>query len=127
MKSSFVLGVILLGLLLLMLGWSWATMFPAADNWSDDKVERWSQVKDRMHSLSFLVNAPPGRTSMHRGPDLGAAKQEYEQLKIEHEQFSKDFQSVASRPNKISQILKWTGVSLLAFGVIGWYAVKQTS
>jgi hypothetical protein len=62
---------------------------------------------------------------MHRGPDLGPIKAEYEQLKQEHELLKSEFESAAVRPNTIAKVLKWTGISLAGIGVIGWYVVKN--
>jgi hypothetical protein len=45
----------------------------------------------------------------------------------ESEQLNAEFQSAYDRPNTISSILKWTGLSLAAIGIIGWYAARNAS
>jgi hypothetical protein len=121
MKSA-VIGAIAVGFLLLAASGLWSTLFPATSSWTPEKGTRWGQVKDRLNTLTYIVHRPP---SMHRGTDLGPLKAEYEQLKREHEQLKAEFESAAIRPNKIAKVLKWTGISLAAVGVVGWYVVKN--
>jgi hypothetical protein len=127
MKLAVVFGLMAIGFSLLVLSGLWLTMFPGTSSWTAEKNERWSEVKDRMHNLGFLLNDPRTRTSMHSGPDRGSAKQEFDELKKEYDQFAAEFQSAYDRPHTIAAILKWTGISFAALGVLGWYAVKQSS
>lgn len=123
MKSQVMFGAIGLGLFLLVLSSLWTTLFPPRSNWSPEKELRWREVKARIHSLSFVV----GNTqtpSLHGGPDPAQAKQEYDELQKENAQLTAEFQTAAYRPNTIAKYLKWTGISLAALGIIGWYAVK---
>jgi hypothetical protein len=123
LMKSVVFGSIVLGFLLLVASSLWSTLFPATSSWTPEKGTRWGQVKDRLNTLTYIVHRPP---SMHRGSDLGPLKAEYEQLKQEHEQLKAEFESAASRPNTISKILKWSGISLAIVGIVGWYAVKDS-
>ena len=125
MKLGIVFGLIGLGFLLLVLSGFWSTLFPATSSWTDEKANRSSEIKSRLHNLAFIVNAPP--SSLHSGSDLGTLKAEYEQLKKENEQLNADFESAANSPKTMSKYLKWSGISLAAVGIIGWYAVKQSS
>ncbi len=127
MKVVVSFGLIGLGLLLLVLSGLWPTLFPGTAIWTPEKAERWAVVKDRLHNLSFAVNRAETRVSIHSGGDPSATKQEYEQLKIEGAQLKADFETAASRPSTVSKYLKWTGISLSAIGIIGWYAAKQAS
>jgi hypothetical protein len=122
MKTA-VYGAIALGFLLLAASGLWSTLFPATSSWTPEKGTRWGQVKDRLNNLSFIVHRP---ASMHRGPDLGPLKAEYEALQREHEQLKSEFESAAIRPNKIAKVLKWTGISLAIVGIVGWYAEKDS-
>jgi hypothetical protein len=124
MKSAAV-GAIALGLFLLMASGLWTTLFPGTSSWTPEKGTRWGQVKDRLNALSFIVHRPPGK--MHSGPDWGPLKAEYDQLQREHEQLKAEFESASSRPNTIAAALKWTGISLAAIGLFGWYIVKGSS
>jgi hypothetical protein len=127
MKHAIGLGMIGLGLLLLVLSGLWTTLFPGTSSWTPAKGERWSEVKDRLHNLSFVVNAPPGRVSMHRGPDLGEAKQEYDQLRQENDHLRAEFESAYHGPRTAAKVLKWSGISLAVLGLIGWYAANNMS
>jgi preprotein translocase subunit Sss1 len=123
MKSSAALGAVALGFLLLVGGGVWTKLFPGTSSWTPEKAARWSEVKDRVYTLSFVVH---GKPRMHAGRDSASVKQEYDALLKENEQLKAEFESVATRPNTISKVLKWAGISLAVIGVIGWYAVKNT-
>jgi hypothetical protein len=125
MKPGFIYSAIVLGFACLALSSAWSTLFPATSSWTAEKEERWTQVKQRMHTLSFVVSGSQP-VSMHRGPELGQAKQEYDTLKKEDEQLAAEFQSAADRPSTIAKVLKWFGISLAVVGIIGWYAVKDS-
>ena len=127
MKSAVVIGLIGVGFLFLVLSSVWPSLFPGTSTWTPAKAARWAEVKDRLHNLSFYVNNPKVRVSMHSGPDLGAAKEEFDRISKEGEQLKADFEAAANRPHTVAKYLKWTGISLAAIGIIGWYAVKQTS
>ena len=126
MKSAVVLGAISLGFALLLMSGLWSTLFPATSTWTTEKAERWSEVKHRLHNLSFVVHAPPGRTKMYGGPDPAQAKQEYDQLDKEEKVLSAEFQSAYDRPNTIATFLKWTGITLAGLGILGWLAVRES-
>ena len=126
MKSTIAIGILGIGLLLLVLSFVWVKLFSGQSAFTDEKATRWGQVKERMHNLAFVVNAPPGTIKMHRGPDIGQAKAEYDKLKIENDQLAAEFSGVYDTPRTMSTVLKWTGLSLTLLGVIGWYAVNQS-
>ena len=123
MRSAIVLATIFLGLLLLMAGSLWSSLFASTSTWTPEKAQRSAEVKDRLTNLGPLVNGP--QYSMHRGNDLGPLKAEFEQLLKENEQLNTEFQAAYDRPNIIAKILKWSGIAFAALGIIGWYAVKN--
>jgi len=127
MKLAVVFGLIGIGFLLLVLSSLWQSMFPGTASWTLEKDARWSEVKDRIHVLLFTIGSGETRASMHGGPDLAKAKAEFNTLKEENDRLTAEFQSIRSRPHTTSKTLKWAGISLAALGIIGWYAVKQTS
>jgi hypothetical protein len=126
MKFVIVFGAIAIGLLLVVLSGVWPSLFPGTSSWTPEKANRWGKIKDRLHNLSFVVNNPRA-LSMHGGPELGEAKAEYERIKKEGEQLKAEFESAAARPTTIATSLKWIGISLAAIGIVGWYAIKNTS
>jgi hypothetical protein len=123
MKSAIVFGAVILGFTLLILSSLWVKFFPATSSWTPEKAQRSAEVKDRLNNLSFLMNRPP---SMHRGSDTGTLKAEFDQLMKENEQLNTEFQTAYDRPNTVSKVLKWSGISLSIVGLIGWYAVKNS-
>jgi hypothetical protein len=123
MKSA-VFGAIGLGFLLLILSGLWSTLFPAASSWTQEKADHWIKVKQRLYELSPLIH---GRYRPHGGPDPATIKAEYDSLQKENEQLSADYESTASRPNTIASVMKWSGMALAIVGIVGWYAVKNSS
>lgn len=126
MKSIIAFGLLGLGCLLLVLSGVWTTLFPGTAAWTPEKSEKWGKIQTRIHNLAPLVNNPGGSVSMHSGPDLGAAKQEYDQLKKESEVYKAEFDTAHDSPLNAAKILKWSGISLAVVGIIGWYAVSQS-
>jgi hypothetical protein len=111
---------------MLILSFAWVSMFSGQAAFTKEKADRWGDIKQRLHNLAFVVNAPPGAIKMHGGPDLGQAKAEYEKLKIEDAQLAAEFSGAYDTPRTMSTVLKWSGLSLAVVGLIGWYAVSQT-
>jgi hypothetical protein len=124
MKSAVLFGLMIIGLLLLVASSVWASLFPPTSNWTDEKARRASEVKARLNDLGPIVNGPP---RMQRGPDPGTLKSEFDALVKENAQLDAEFVSASEAPKKASSVLKWTGISLTAIGVIGWYVVKNSS
>jgi hypothetical protein len=126
MKSTIASGIAALGFLMLILSFLWVSLFSGPTAFTKEKAERWGEVKQRLHNLSFIVNAPPGSIKMHGGPDLGQAKADYEKLKVEDAQLAAEFSGAYDTPRTMATVLKWSGLSLALVGVIGWYAVSQS-
>jgi hypothetical protein len=138
MKDSLAFGAMVVGFVLLALSGVWSTLFPATSAWTDTMAERRAEVQDRIHNLRFQVLAQTNQRSFHsHAPveeqsartrrDPVALQAELAELMKESEQLNADFQSAYDRPNTISSILKWTGISLAAIGIVGWYAARNTS
>ena len=125
MKNAVIFGAIALGFVLLIASSLWQGLFPATASWTEEKAQRASDIKARLSNIGPIVNST--KRTMHGGPDPATLKVEFDALEKENEQLNAEFQSAHDRPNTIAKILKWSGISLGIFGLIGWYAVKQTS
>ena len=126
MKLAVATGTILIGFLLLVLSTLWVRLFPGTARWTPEKAQQWSDVKERLHNLTFVVDPRQGSRSMHSGPDRGEALVEYEQLKDQSDLLAAEFQSARDRPQTAAAILKWTGISLAGLGIVGWLIVKDS-
>jgi hypothetical protein len=100
-------------------------VFPGTSSWTPERSAEWTKIKDRLHTLSFIVGTTAANPSMHSGSDPAEAKKEYDELKVKHEALSAEFYSIHDRPIAIARILKWAGISLAILGIIGVYAVNQ--
>jgi hypothetical protein len=125
MKSGIPFCAIGLGFALLIASSLWTTIFPPTLSWTPEKAQRSAEIKDRLTNLGFALYAAEYRP--HSGPDPGTLKAEYDALMKENAQLNADFTSATETPETISNILKWSGISLAALGIIGWYAIKQSS
>ena len=124
MKSAIVFGAVGLGFLLLLLSLVWPQLFPGSSSWTPEKAEQWAKVKDRLHNLSFVVNAPPGAQVRGR-QDLESARAEYDKIKEASVKLQAEFESAYDSPRTTATVLKWTGIGFCALGVVGWYATKE--
>jgi hypothetical protein len=78
-----------------------------------------------MHALSFVISGPK-QANPRTGQDSASAKAEFDKLKLEDDELKADFSSAYDTPRTTSTILKWSGLSIAAVGIIGWYAVNQS-
>lgn len=127
MKSAIVFGMIGLGFLMLALSFAWVKVFSGGSGWTKEKAQHWSEVKDRLSNLSFVVNAPPGARKMHSGPDPAEAKAEYDKLFKEHEELAAEFTGGYNAPRTMATVLRWGGISLAVVGLVGWYAIQNSN
>jgi hypothetical protein len=126
MKTVLAFGALGLGIAMLVLSTLWSSIFPATSNWTAEKSTRHTEVQARLSNLGPIVNSPKP-ASMHRGQDLGTLKAEFDSLVKENEQLNAEFVAARDNPKRASSFLKWTGIGLAVIGLIGFYAVKQTS
>jgi hypothetical protein len=124
MKPALVFGAIGLGFALLVISALWTTFFPPTQRWTPEKAERMSHVKERLSNLGPVLNSP---ARMHAGQDLGALKAESVELEKEFQSLKADFESATESPKTIAGTLRWIGIAIAAVGIIGWYAVNQSS
>jgi hypothetical protein len=124
MKSAVVSGIIGLGAFVFLLGSLWNTIFPATSRWSDEKANRFAEVKAKLHNLSFVVNAP--KPNLQRGQDLGQLKAEYAGLQKERDELDAEYTSAADTPKTVAKFARWSGISIALVGVVAWYVVNQS-
>jgi hypothetical protein len=119
MKSVVAIAVLGLGVLLLVFGSLWATLFSGTSSWTEEKVERNAQVKSRMNDVAHLLLRPTSNKT--------TLQAEMDALTKENDELNAEFTSATESPKSMSKYMKWAGISLAVIGVIGWYSVNQTS
>lgn len=119
------IGTIALGILLLVVSTIWTNLSGAKSSWTDEKAERSAQVQASIPALAGKVNAL--KANARTANDAATLQAELDALKKENEQLNAEFDAAANAPKRMSKILKWTGISLAVVGLLGWYAVNQTS
>jgi hypothetical protein len=125
MKAAIAFGAIGLGFTLLVLSSVWTSLFPGTSSWTPEKSARSAEIKARLSNLGPLVTNPS--RSMHAGQDAGTLKAEFDALMKEDAQLNAEFESARDAPKTATKILKWSGIGLAVVGLLGYYAVKQTS
>jgi hypothetical protein len=125
MKNAIPFAAVVLGLLLLIASTFWTRLFSQAEAWTNEKATRSAEVKARLAYLGGIINSP--NKTAPRGVTPATAKAEFDALKKEDEQLNAEYGTIAHRPGAITKVLKWSGISLAIVGLIGWYAVKQSS
>jgi hypothetical protein len=85
------------------------------------------QLLAQNNPRSFHSHAPVENVTPSTRRDPAALEAELAKLTEESDQLNAEFQSAYDRPNTISSVLKWAGISLAGIGIVGWYAVKNTS
>lgn len=124
MKLAIAYGVLAVGLTLFILSQFWVQMFPGTSTWTPERAEEWAQVKDRLHNLSFVVHDTSGEPP-RRHPNKEAAKAEYDKVKARANELRTMFETAYDAPRTTATVLKWTGISLFALGLVGWFAFKE--
>lgn len=119
MKSAIGIAIAL-GILMLLLGSIWGSVFGAASNWSNEKATRSAEVKARLAYLGGII-----KSDKRSATDKEKAQPEFDALTAENLQLNDEFTSVAETPHTVAKVLRWSGISVAALGLIGWYAVNQ--
>jgi hypothetical protein len=125
MKPVIALGAVVVGFALLAASSVWGKIFPPTQSWTLEKADRMSKVKASINDVGAALYKAKQR--IHAGPDPGPLQAEYDALIKEFDQLKREFESAAERPQTASAFLKWTGISLAVLGLVGWYAVKDSS
>jgi hypothetical protein len=119
MKSVVAISVLGLGVLLLVLGGLWTTLFSGSSSWTEEKTARGGQVKARMNEVEHLLLRQPSNKA--------TLKAEMDALTKENDELNAEFTSANESPKAMSKYMKWTGIALALVGIGGWYAVNQSN
>jgi hypothetical protein len=104
-----VLGLIVVGLLLLGMGYSWNWVIPSTAYWNDDRAREYTAAQAELHSIH-------GRGHGH-DDELKAARDRFVRI---YQQLEK----ARRTRNRMATVLKAGGVSLLLFAAV--FQVKSS-
>jgi hypothetical protein len=116
MKQSVPFVLVMLGVALVVLSFLWAILFPASNNWTDDKSARMATLTREVHALLFQVEGAKQRRSMTAGPNPAELQAEYDAKKAELAALRTEFETQRDAPQTTSKILRWTGIALVLVG-----------
>lgn len=119
-------GLISIGVVLVVLGSAWATMFPGTSSWTPEKAERLTELRRTLHNLAIAAGSPANEVNARVATSPVQAKAEYDRLKPECDRLLAEVNTASASPNRTASMLRWTGISLAAVGIVGWYAVRQS-
>jgi len=124
MKETAPVIAVGLGILLLAISALWGVLFPASQNWTNEKAQRMSELTGKVHGLLFKAEAERQNPAQASGAP-GEAQQAYKAAKEELDKLKSEFESQRDRPQKIAQFMRWTGIGLVLVGGLGVLAGRN--
>lgn len=118
MKSIIPVACVILGVLLLVMGLLWGTLFPPQAGWSPEKNTQLTELGSQLKGLGFKLAEAQGNPSMQRGENPAEIKRKHDEVKKEYDALYAEFESARDRPANTGSALKWVGVIIAAIGGI---------
>jgi hypothetical protein len=125
MKAVFPLAAVVLGVVLLVVGFLWGSLFPPAAAWSPEKNTQLTDLGSELRGLGFKLAEAQANPQMHRGENAGELKQKHDEVKKEYDALYAEFESARDRPATTGNTLKWVGIILAAGGGLFVFANRQ--
>lgn len=125
MKSILPMIAVVLGVLLLAIGFVWGNLFPPSAAWSPEQNERLSALGLELKGISFKVAEAEGNPQMHRGGNPAELKAKQIELKKEYDALHAEFESARDSPATTGNTLKWVGIIVAVGGAVFVFANRQ--
>ena len=125
MKAVLPLAAVVIGVILLVVGFLWGNLFPPASAWSTEKDSQLNSLGTELKGLGFKFAEAQGNPSMHRGENAGELKVKLDEVKKEYDSLYTEFESARDSPANTGKALKWVGVIVAAFGAVFLFLNKQ--
>lgn len=116
-----------LGLLLLILGANWIAIQPPTSLWSVDQETKLNQMDDaivQMYQQMDVREAERLEARLRAGETDGELTR-YEKAVAARNAFREQREVAMNRPKEIASALHWTGIAVVAVGVVSFYVVQQ--
>lgn len=125
MKNILAPILVVVGLLLLVLGLSWSSLFPPARNWTPEQNERLIKLGGEVKKLRFAIIQAENNPNMHGGENAATLKAKHAGVREEYDVLQSDFESVRDAPAATGGALKWVGIVVAGLGAVLAFLNKQ--
>jgi uncharacterized protein YdcH (DUF465 family) len=116
MKNILAPVLVMVGLLLVVLSFFWASLFPPARSWTPEKNEQFTKLGTELTRLGFAVVQAENNPKMHSGENLGDLKKRHAEVKQEFDLLKSEMESARDSPANTGSGIKWLGVAIAAVG-----------
>lgn len=114
-----------IGILLMALGVLWPVLFPATRTWTDEKSRRLKEISGKAQYAKGMIELAQRKPSMTGGESPAVLKGKLEEMTKEVNELRAEYSSAQDNPQVIGKVFKWSGVSVMALGVVGYLATKD--
>ena len=121
----FPLAAIGIGLILLVGSGLWPVLFPATRTWTDEKSRRLKELAAQEQLLLGKLEIAQHRPKMTGGQNPAMMKEQADEIRTEREALQAELTAATTGPEKMSSMLKWSGIVVLALGIVGHLATKE--
>ena len=127
MKAIFPAGIIIVGLLVLLLGLSWSSLFPPAREWTPEKNDKLTNLGTEITRLRFAIVQAENNPRMHSGESAAELKAQHVELRKEYDVLQEEFENARDKPVATGSTLKWLGIIITAGGALFVFANRQAA
>ncbi len=109
---------LLVGLLLLLLGWAWARITPTAALWNDEQAQEYTDAALALHGAAH--SHEEGEKHDH-GQEAALAAEQEQRLDAARERFANiqgDLEAARNNRNLIAEVLQTLGIAAVLSGVL---------
>jgi hypothetical protein len=127
MKAILPAGVVIVGLLVLLLGLSWGSLFPPTREWTPEKNDKLTKLGTEITRLRFAIVQAENNPRMHSGENAAELKAQHVELRKEYDVLQKEFETARDSPAATGKTLKWLGIIITAGGALFAFANRQAT
>lgn len=125
MKSIIPAGAVVVGLLLLVLGFFWPSLFPPSRVWTPEKNERLRDLATEITRLRFAIVQAENNPNMQSGKNPAELKASHMEFKKEFDALQEEFENARDNPTSTGSTVKWLGILLAVGGSLFVFANRQ--
>jgi hypothetical protein len=125
MKAVLPVVALIVGLMLLLLGLGWSTLFPAGASWTPEMNDKLSKVETDLRGVGFRLAEAKSNPQMHSGEGVPALQSKHGELKKEFDALQAKFKSARDAPATTGSGIKWLGIAVAAVGGVLLFLNQQ--
>jgi hypothetical protein len=118
MKDVLPVAAVIVGVILLIVGFLWGNIFPPTAAWSAEQNTQLSDLGTELKGLSFKLTEAQANPQMHGGQNVGELKAKHDKVKKEYDALYAEFESARDRPANTGNSLKWVGIIIAGISAV---------